>query len=110
MNRPILLKFAEVMGKHFYMGNHQIQVWIEYTGKNEKIRARHQGAVLLSMRMAASFLYNRDKLLGVGPELFAERWLVGNLHPGDPKFENLVVMYFNQILYGVAHGNDNKST
>jgi len=82
----------------------QFHVKLDCDVKNKAEFLRHQAALLAATKMYHNYVEVKDKILGTGPELFAEQWLRGAISGSDTQFENLILIYFTKILIGAQHG------
>lgn len=59
---------------------------------------KHSTAILLATKMLSDYQQEKERLVGIGPELYIESWANSFLQPFDKSIENLVVMYFLKML------------
>lgn len=58
----------------------------------------HQGAILGAMALFNSYIKSKNKLIGTGPELYAEQYMKSYYVNSTGKFNDLVMQYFVKIL------------
>lgn len=87
------------------MGNQmQFNIKLDCNLNNKTEYYQHQAALLAATKMYNNYIAVKDRILGTGPELFAEQWLHGTISGSDIHFENLILIYFTKILLGAQHG------
>jgi len=82
----------------------QYVIKLECDLKNEAEYFQHQAAALAAMKLYTNYISIKGDIFGTGPELFAEQWLRTAFSDSDIYFENLILIYFIKILWGVQHG------
>lgn len=65
---------------------------------NQKEFCKHQGALLAAAKMSMDYNESRNFMIGVGPELYAEQWMLNYIQPSDGSLNDLILIYFVKIL------------
>jgi len=74
------------------------QVKLDCPLDDPKEIAKHQSATLVSLKLFQDYSVAKELLFGIGPELYAEQWILNNILSLDKSFEDLVMIYFTKIL------------
>lgn len=66
--------------------------------ENQMEYVKHHDAVLLACMMFNTYCIAQENLYGIGPELYAEQWMLNHFRLTPREFDDLVLIYFVKIL------------
>lgn len=75
-----------------------ISIPLDCSRDNHYEFTKHSSAALAAGKMFNDYLQSKKRIRCIGPEGFAEAWLLGSIFPRDNEFENLIVIYFTKML------------